>query len=86
MSKRTYRRRTDQEIIEDYQAQIQALEVRIQEKERKDTAVLKELPKLKRKLAQFAQTCVDHGRSDLSNSTLAFMATLERQAQEVVHS
>jgi len=84
MTKRSYNRRTDEEIISDYQKQIKALEVRIMEKSRQDTPVLKELPKMKRKLAQFAQTCVDYGRGDLSNSTLAFMATLERQAQETV--
>ncbi len=82
MTKRSYRRRTDEELIEEYKNQITELENRMQAKERKDIPVVKEVPKVKKKLAQFAQLCVDHGRNDLSNTTMAFLATLERQAQQ----
>ncbi len=81
MEKRSYKRRSSAEIVEDLQDQIQALEVRIQAKKRKDMPVFKELTKVKKNLAKFSQTCVDHGRNDLSNSVLAFLSTLERQAQ-----
>ncbi len=81
MEKRRYRRRSSAEVIEDLQKQIQALEVRVEAKKRKDLPVLKEFAKVKKSLGKFAQTCVDHNRNDLSNSVLAFLATFERQAQ-----
>lgn len=52
-------------------------------KQRKDAAVLKELPKVKRSLNRFSQVAVDSARGDLSNMALAFLAGLERAAQEV---
>ncbi len=81
MEKRSYKRRTSAEIVEDLQTQIQALEIRIESKKRKDMPVFKELNKVKRTLGKFSQTCVDHGRNDLSNSVLAFLSTLDRQAE-----
>ncbi|HPF14301.1 MAG: hypothetical protein H6830_00145 [Planctomycetes bacterium] len=84
MAKRTYKRRSAEEQIEEYRNQIQALESRLQEKERRDMPVVKEIPRVKKRLAQFAQLCVDHGRNDLSNTTLVFLATLERQAKNVL--
>ncbi|MEZ6003387.1 MAG: hypothetical protein R3F17_06790 [Planctomycetota bacterium] len=84
MAKRTYRRRSDAELIEEYRSQIEALETKLQQQTREDQAVLEELPKLKRRLAGFAQLCIDNGRNDLSNSVLAFLNTIERQAKQIV--
>ncbi|MFT4648433.1 MAG: Mg2+ and Co2+ transporter CorA [Glaciecola sp.] len=81
MEKRNYKRRTSAEVIEDLQNKIQAIEVRVEAKKRKDLPVLREFSKVKKSLGKFAQTCVDHDRNDLSNSVLAFLSTLERQAQ-----
>lgn len=83
MAKRNYRRRSDDEIIAELEARIRDLEARKEAKQRVDTAVLKELPKLKRSLARFSQLCMDHGRKDLSNSVLAFLATIEMQARQI---
>ncbi|MCP5020156.1 MAG: hypothetical protein GY930_00130 [bacterium] len=81
MEKRNYKRRSSTEIVEDLQARIQALEVRIEAKKRKDMPIFKELTKVRKTLGNFSQTCVDNGRSDLSNSVLAFISTLDRQSQ-----
>ena len=83
MTKRTYRRRSDEEKIQDLEDKIRQVQQRIEARERKDSPVLKEVPKVKRKLASFAQLCMDHDRKDLSNTVLAFLATLELQAKQV---
>ena len=80
MSKRTYNRRSDDQIIEDLESRIRELEDRKKNREQKASPVMKELPKLKKKLSSFAQLCVDSGRQDLANTILGFMSTLELQA------
>ena len=81
MAKRKYTRRTDEELIGELQDKIKKVQERLESRHRKDSAVLKELPKVQRILKRFAQLAVDHGRADLSNSTLAFLAGLERTAE-----
>jgi hypothetical protein len=81
MAKRKYTRRTDEDLIRDLETKIQKIQGRMEGRKRKDSPVLKELPKVQRSLRKFAQLAVDHGREDLSNSTLAFLAGLERAAQ-----
>jgi hypothetical protein len=83
MAKRSYTRRSDGEIIEDLQAKIEQLQQRIHKKERSDVAVVKELPRVKRTMARFMQLCLDNGREDLSNTVMAFLATLDRQAKDL---
>jgi hypothetical protein len=83
MAKRKYTRRTDEELINELQDKIRKVQDRMDSRQRKDSAVLKELPKVQRSLRRFAQLAVDHGREDLSNSTLAFLAGLERSAHTV---
>jgi len=82
MAKRSYTRRTDEELIAELESKIKRIEQRVESRKRADSPVLKEIPKVKRKLAQFSQLCVDHGRKDLSNSILAFLSTLEQQARQ----
>ena len=82
MTKRNYNRRSDDEIIADLEAKISQLQTKIQSKQRPDEPVLKELPKVRRKLAAFSQLCMDHGRGDVSNSVMAFLTMLETQLRE----
>jgi len=86
MTKRAYNRRSDDEIIGDLQARIETIQARIQARERRDSPVLREVPKIKRTLARFAQLCMDHDRKDISNTALAFLATLEQQARTTPES
>ncbi len=82
MTKRTYTRRTDEEIVAELEAKIAQIKQKQEEKERPDKVVLKELPKFKKKASAIAQVCIDHGRGDVGNSILAFLTVLERQANE----
>jgi small-conductance mechanosensitive channel len=82
MAKRSYHRRTDEELIAELQAKINAVEERVKAKTRTDADVLKQLPKIGRNLNKFAQLAMDHGRADLSNMTIAFLAGLQRAAED----
>ncbi len=83
MTKRSYNRRSDDELIANYEAKIRQLEQKMAEAERTDIAVQKQMPKFKQHLARFSQLCMDSGRADLSNSILAFLSTFELQAREL---
>ena len=83
MTKRSYSRRSDDQIIAELQGRIQELEKRMHAKQRPDAEVLKEFPKIKKVLARYSQTCMDSGRQDLANSILAFLTTFELQAREL---
>ena len=50
----------------------------LEEKDRQDSPVLKQIPKLQNRLRKFAQLCVECGRPDVSNTTIAFVAGLDR--------
>lgn len=80
--KRTYNRRTDEDRIAELQSKIQSLQGKLESKQRQDLPVLREIPKVQRRLRKFAQTAMNHGRHDLANSTLAFLAGLERNLNE----
>jgi hypothetical protein len=83
MMKRKYHRRSDDELIAQYESKIQHLQKKMEASEREDAVVLKDLPRLRRHLAKFSQLCMDSGRADLSNSILAFLSTFELQAKEI---
>lgn len=79
-TRRNYHRRSEDERIADLQEKIQKIKSRAEMKERKGSPVLREMTKLQRTLRKFAQTALDHGRSDLALSTEAFVAGLDRIA------
>jgi hypothetical protein len=83
MTKRKYTRRTEEERISELEDKIRLIRERMEHKKRKDSAVLKELPKVKRALNKFAQLAADNDRNDLSNSCVAFLAGLDRAAREL---
>jgi len=77
-AKREYHRRSDEERIAELEARIEAVKQRMLHKDRPDEAVLNQIPRLQRNLRKFAQLAMSHGRADLANSTLAFLAGLDR--------
>ena len=79
-TKRNYNRRSDEQRIADLQARIESLQKKLETKQRPDQAVLREIPKVQRRLRRFAQMAVQNGREDLANSTMAFIAGLDRMA------
>jgi hypothetical protein len=80
---RPYSRRSDSERIADLQKKIEALQGRLEKKQRKDLPVLREVPKVQRHLRAFVQLALNHGRQDLATSAMAFAAGLERALEDV---
>jgi molecular chaperone GrpE (heat shock protein) len=75
---RRYRRRNAEETIAALEQQISDLKSRQVDKERKEDPVLREIPRIQRRLRKFAQLAMDRQRADIANSVTAFVAGLER--------
>ncbi len=80
-SRRKYKRRTDEERIADLEAKIADLKAREDAKKRKDDPLIREIPKIQRRLRKFAQMAAQVDRLDVANSTTAFVASLDRMAR-----
>ena len=80
-ARRKYKRRSDEERIAELQARIEALKAKKSARDRKDDPVLREIPKIQRRLRKFAQLAMDNTRPDIANSITAFNAGLERILQ-----
>lgn len=74
-------RRSDEERIAALQAKIERLRNKASEASRPDQAVMREAPKLHKRLRDFAQLANDNGRGDVANSIVAFIAGLDRMIQ-----
>jgi len=83
MSKRQYTRRTDEERIADLEEKISSIKGRIEERERRDSPVVKKWDRVQKTLAVFAQLAMDHDRADVANSVTAFVAGTSRQVDEL---
>jgi len=81
-TKRTYNRREDSERIAEMEAKIRELRKKIESRVRPDQDVVAEVPKIQRRLRGFAQLAMKHGRADIANSTMAFMAGLDRMKDD----
>lgn len=73
--------RSDEEKIAALQAKIEMLRSKAAEASRPDQAVLREAPRLHKRLRDFAQLANDNGRGDVANSVVAFIAGLDRMIQ-----
>ena len=80
--KRTYQRRDDEARIAEMQAKIAKLREKIDTRSRGDQEVVNEVPKLLKRLRDFAQLAMQSGRHDMANTTMAFMAGLERMKDD----
>lgn len=80
-SQRSYNRRSDEQRIAELEAKIALLHKKLESKQRPDLVVVREAPKLQRRLRDFAQLASQHGRVDIANSTVAFIAGLERMVE-----
>ena len=78
--KRKYNRRSEQERIRALQEKLQAIKHKLEEKNKKHepSPVLKQIPRLQKKLKQFAAFAQANGRADIATSVLAFSAGLDR--------
>jgi hypothetical protein len=77
-TKRTYRRRSEAERIVELEQRIKDIKTKLEAKGRQDSPVLKQIPKLQTRLRKFAQLSMECGRPDVSNTTIAFVAGLDR--------
>lgn len=78
--KRPYNRRSDDERIAELQSKIELLKRKVDIKQRPDLAVVREIPKIQRRLRDFAQLSADNGREDIANTVVAFIAGLDRMS------
>lgn len=78
MAKRSYNRRTPEQIVADLEAEIARQKAKIEAREKASDPILSEIPKLQKRLRKFAQAAMDGGRQDISNSVTAFNTSLER--------
>ncbi len=81
-TKRKYERRSADERIAGLQAKIDELQKKVEARARADLPVLKDVPRVQQRLRKFAQLAVNYGRDDLANSTMAFVAGLDRTLDE----
>jgi len=81
MTKRTYNRRTPEQIIADLEAKIAVQKEKLAAKSMANDPVLREIPKLKKQLRKFAKVALSGGRKDMGNAALAFVTKLERMAK-----
>lgn len=77
-AKRTYKRRSEEQRIKELEARIATLKAKKALRERKDDPLVREIPKMQKRLRGFAQLAMDHRRPDLANSATAFASSLER--------
>ena len=77
-TKRKYTRRTEEDRIRELEQRIQKMKTKIEERSRKDSPLMKEIPKLQVRLRKFADLALECGRADVSNSTVAFAAGIGR--------
>lgn len=85
-SGRSYNRRTDDQRIAELQTKIEDLRKKLEQRQRPDQAVVREIPKIQQKLRRFAQISADNGRDDIANSTVAFIAGLDRMIQNMLET
>lgn len=88
-SKRKYNRRSEEQRIADLEKRISELqarqsakEERAKARERQRSEVLREIPKIRKRLLKFSQLAMDNGRMDIANSVTAFLAGLDRFRDE----
>lgn len=76
--RRRYSRRSDDERIQELEQRIEELKAKQAAREKRDDPVVREIPKVQKRLRRFAQLAMDHNRPDIANTTTAFAAALER--------
>jgi molecular chaperone GrpE (heat shock protein) len=76
--RRNTNRRSADERVAALEQRIAELKARQAAREKRDDPVVREIPKIQRRLRKFAQLAMDNQRPDIANSALAFMASMDR--------
>lgn len=77
-TKRKYNRRSEEERIAELEGRINEIKTRLESKKRKDSPLLKQAPKLQKRLRDFAALAMKCNRTDVYNTVVAFVAGLDR--------
>ena len=78
------RRRSEDERIADLEEKIRLLKEKASQKDKKNDPIVREIPKIQRRLQKFAQLAQDEGRPQIANSVVAFLAGLDRTLREIL--
>jgi hypothetical protein len=76
--RRKYNRRSADERVAALEQRIAELKARQVAREKREDPVVREIPRIQRRLRKFAQLAMDNQRPDIANSALAFMASMDR--------
>lgn len=76
--RRPYNKRSDEERIRELEQRIEELRMKQALREKREDPIVREIPKVQKRLRKFAQLAMDHQRPDIANTTTAFAAALER--------
>jgi len=76
--RRQYHRRTPEDRVAEIEQRIAELKAKQAAREKRESPLVKEIPRLQGRLRRFAQLAMDQQRADVSNSVMAFVASLER--------
>lgn len=79
---RNGKRRSEDEMIAELEAKIEAVQERMKEREVKASPLNKDFGRFKKHAAKFIQACVENGRQDVANSLLGVMNVVERQVAD----
>lgn len=89
VTKRKYHRRSEAERIAELEAKLAQVQARVEAKtkrdkdqDRKHNELMREIPKLRKRLKGFSQLAADHNRMDISNTAMAFLLSLNRFYEE----
>lgn len=78
----TRKRRSEDELIAELQAKIADIEKRKRLREVKASPLVKDFERFRKHADRFIQACADEDRTDISNSVLALLNTVERQVHD----
>jgi len=76
--RRQYTKRSDEDKIRELQKRIEDLKAKRAARERRSDPLIREIPRVQKRLRKFAQMAMDQSRPDIANSTTAFSAALGR--------
>lgn len=82
MAPRAYNRRTPEQIVADLQAEIEREKAKIEARAKATDPILREIPKLQKRLRKFAQAAYEAKRMDIANATTGFSTSLDKMYQD----
>ena len=82
MATRAYKRRSTEQIVADLEAEIARQKAKIEARSKATDPILREIPKLQKRLRKFAQAAHNAKRADIANAASGFASSLDRMYQD----